>query len=102
MKRARFTAHARSELLAETAYYEALQKGLGAQFRAQVQAAAERAAAFPKSGSPAPSGTRRRLLEKFPFALVYSETDYGILVHAVAHNRRLPEYWVGRIADDDG
>lgn len=100
MKRARFTAYARTELFAEIAYYEALRVGLGAQFRREVEAVAERAAAFPESGKPGISNSRRRLLEKFPFALVYTETDYGILIHAVAHNRRLPEYWVGRIADE--
>jgi len=100
VRRARFTAHARTELLAEAAYYEALRAGLGAQFRREVEAVAGRAAAFPRSGKPGIAGTRRRLLDKFPFSLVYTEADYGILIHAVAHNRRLPEYWVGRIADE--
>ena len=97
MRLARFTVQARSELLAETSYYEARRKGLGAQFRAEVEAVAERAATFPNSGASSAGGTRRRLLAKFPFMLVYTETDYGVLVHAVAHRRRLPEYWVPRV-----
>ena len=44
MKSARFTKHARSELLAQTAYYEASQHGLGARFRKEVEAAALRCA----------------------------------------------------------
>lgn len=36
MKLARFTSEARSELLAQTAYYETIRKGLGALFRAEV------------------------------------------------------------------
>ena len=100
MKLARFTEHARAELLAETAYYETLRVGLGARFRAEVEAAAERAAAFPKSGAPSRAGTRKRLVPHFPFSVVYAETEYGILIHAVAHNRRLPEYWIGRLADE--
>ena len=37
MKLARFTREARSELLAQTAYYETIRKGLGARFRAEVE-----------------------------------------------------------------
>lgn len=100
MRRARFTEPARSEFLAEIAYYETLRAGLGARFRAEVESLAERAASFPKSGAPAAAGTRKRLVQHFPFSLVYAETDYGILIHAVAHNRRFPEYWLGRLADE--
>lgn len=101
MKRARFTEHARSEFLAEIAYYETLRRGLGARFRSEVESVAERAATFPKSGAPAAAGTRKRLVPHFPFSVIYTETDYGILIHAVAHNRRFPEYWVSRLADED-
>ena len=100
MKRARFTSYARSELLAEIAYYETLRKGLGARFRSEIEAVAERAATFPASGAPVAGSARRRLVPNFPFTLVYTETDYGILIHAVAHNRRLPEYWVARLGDE--
>lgn len=62
MKQARFTKHARAELLGQTAYYEALERGLGARFRAEVEAAAQRAAAFPLHGKPTAGGTRRRLV----------------------------------------
>ena len=100
MKRARFTEHARSEFLAQIAYYETLQSGLGARFRAEIESLAERAASFPQSAAPAAAGTRRRLMQHFPFSLVYTATNYGILIHAIAHNRRFPEYWVGRLADE--
>lgn len=97
MKQARFTEHARAEFLAEIAYYETVRIGLGASFRAQTEAAAERAAAFPKSGAPGRAGTRKQMIPRFPFSLVNTETEYGILIHAVVHHRRLPEYWVGRL-----
>lgn len=97
MKQARFTRQAKSELLAQTAYYEALQKGLGARFRAEVESAAQRAAAFPLHGKPSAGGTRRRLVMDFPFSVVYTETEYGVLIHAVADGRRLPEYWLSRL-----
>lgn len=97
MNPARFTKPARAELLAQTAYYEALEASLGARFRAAVEAAAGRAAEFPKHGKPSTAGTRRRLVSGFPFSVVYTEADFGIVIHAVADSRRLPGYWVSRL-----
>ncbi|MFN8895802.1 MAG: type II toxin-antitoxin system RelE/ParE family toxin [Betaproteobacteria bacterium] len=97
MNKARFTKYARSELLGQTAYYETIEKGLGARFRAEVEAAAQRAAAFPLHGKPSAGGTRRRLVTAFPFSVVYTEEEYGVLIHAVADTRRLPEYWLSRL-----
>jgi toxin ParE1/3/4 len=100
VNQARFTALARAEFLAEISCYENRQTGLGARFRAEVEAASELAASSPESGAPIAGVARRRLLPTFPFALVYTETDYGILVHAIAHNRRRPTYWIGRLRDE--
>lgn len=97
MSQARFTKAARSELLAQTAYYEALRTGLGARFRTEVEAAATRAAAFPEHGKPTAGGARRRLVTDFPFSVVYTQVEYGVLIHAVADDRRLPEYWLSRL-----
>ena len=97
MNQARFTKHSRSELLGQTAYYEAIEKGLGARFRSEVEAAAQRAAAFPLHGKPSAGGTRQRLVSDFPFSVVYTEEPYGVLVHAVADSRRFPEYWLSRL-----
>ena len=97
MKLARFTADAKAELLAQTAYYETMQKGLGARFRTEAEAAAARAAAFPQHGKPAPRNSRRRRVTDFKFSLVYTETDYGVLIHAVVPDYRMPEYWLDRL-----
>jgi hypothetical protein len=99
-RHARFTALARAELLAEVSYYENRRTGLGARFRAEVEAASELAAESPRSGAAVAGVARRRLLATFPFALVYTETAYGVLIHAVAHTRRRPTYWIARLRDD--
>ncbi len=41
-------------------------------------------------------GTRRFLLRRFPFAVVYREIGETIQVVAVAHGRRKPGYWKER------
>lgn len=97
MTRARFSREARSELLAQTVYYETIRRGLGARFRAEVEVPAKLAAAFPLHGKPAAGGTRRRLVVDFPFKVFYTETDYGVLIHAVAGDHQLPEYWLSRV-----
>jgi plasmid stabilization system protein ParE len=97
LKKARFTKHARSELLGQTAYYEAIEKGLGARFRSEVEATAQRAAVYPLHGKPSAGGTRRRLVTDFPFSVIYTEEEYGVLIYAVADSRRLPEYWLSRL-----
>ncbi len=41
-------------------------------------------------------GTRRYLLRRFPFAIVYREAAGGVLVVAIAHAKRRPGYWHAR------
>jgi toxin ParE1/3/4 len=100
VNRARFTKQARTELLAQTKYYETVRTGLGARFRAEVEAAAQRAAAFPMHGKPSVGDTRRRLVASFPFSLFYTAEESGVLIHAVASHRQPPDYWVGRLEAD--
>jgi plasmid stabilization system protein ParE len=43
------------------------------------------------------SNTRRFLLWRFPFSVIYSEQEGVIVVWAVAHSGRRPEYWARRL-----
>jgi toxin ParE1/3/4 len=52
----------------------------------------------PQRWATGPYQTRRFLLRKFPFILIYPERDSGdIQILAVAHTSRKPGYWKGRI-----
>ncbi len=62
-----------------------------------IEDAAARALAFPLSGTPSASYTRRVFLKGFPFSLFYRPEDSGIVIFATAHHARKPRYWVGRI-----
>jgi plasmid stabilization system protein ParE len=97
VRRARFVSIAAREFLSQVAYYEEEQPGAGAPFIAAVQQAAARALAFPLSGTPAAAGTRRVLVRDFPFSIIYRVDEDGILVFAVAHSARRPEYWRSRV-----
>ena len=97
MSRARFIAAARLEFLAEVIYYGEAEAGLGARFTAAIEETASRALAFPRSGSPSPSNTRRLMVQGFPFSLVYRPEPDGIVIFAVAHHARRPYYWRSRV-----
>jgi toxin ParE1/3/4 len=97
VKRIRFAASARRELLAEVAYYDEKEPGLGARFLVAAEEAAARALAYPLTGTPASKRTRRVFLRGFPFALVYRPDDMGIVIFALAHHARRPGYWRSRV-----
>jgi len=43
------------------------------------------------------NNTKRFLLWRFPFSIIYSEQESVITVWAVAHGSRRPEYWAPRL-----
>ncbi len=99
MKHARFIAPARREFLAEVAYYNDREPGLGARFAAAVEEATVRAVVFPLAGSPASKSTLRVFVKDFPFALVYRSDANGVVIFALAHHSRHPEYWHPRVRE---
>jgi plasmid stabilization system protein ParE len=42
-------------------------------------------------------GTRKFVLQRFPFSLFYSADQNEIVVVAVAHQKRRPGYWSSRV-----
>lgn len=43
------------------------------------------------------SGTRCMVMRRFPFPIVFRDTDTGLEIIAVAHGRRRPGYWRDRM-----
>ena len=93
MKQVRFLDEVREELLAQVAYYEERQEGLGEQFRLAVKAATALAAIHPKLGSPWKLRTRRVFPKGFPFSVVYRIEPNELVVFAIAHFSLRPTYW---------
>lgn len=100
MNRARFVDAARLEFIAEVAYYSEARNGLGTRFTAAVEDATARAVAYPLIGTPCVSGTHRVIVKGFPFSLFYRPEKEGIVIFALSHHARRPNYWVGRINID--
>lgn len=91
-----FTRIARRELEDAVRYYELEYSGLGRRFKEEVRKAALRITEYPKAWSIERGEVRKCLLHKFPYKLMYSVEEDHILVIAVAHQHRKPDYWVGR------
>ena len=87
---------AENEIGQAARFYEGRVPGLGKDFIAEVAHCFGRMQDFPQLGSADPEGFRRTFLRRFPYAVVYELVPLGILVLAVAHQRRRPGYWRGR------
>ena len=62
-------------------------------FRTEVLDAIDRAGASPLGRAADPLGIRRRVVHRFPYSVVYEVTENTVTILAVAHHRRLPDYW---------
>ncbi len=89
-----FSAIAKQELIDAANYYELEYASLGRRFKQEVKKAAMRIAAYPKAWSVERGEIRKCLLHKFPYKLLYSIENDHILVLAVAHQHRKPDYWM--------
>ena len=65
-------------------------------FIEEMQGAAQAISAAPLRHAAYLHGTRRYLLKKYPYLVVFRVTETAIRVLAVAHGRRRPGYWRGR------
>jgi len=92
----RYHQAAEDELLREIGYLEIQAIGLGRRFFAEVQRAESLIERFPESAPEIAPGIRKRLLRKFRYSLIYSIEKDSLLVLAVAHHSRRPDYWVRR------
>jgi plasmid stabilization system protein ParE len=93
----RFLEVAQLELDEAISYYNQQAPGLGDAFLIQAVAAIERIQRFPKAWHPMGEQLRRCRLSRFPYALIYACSTDEILIVAVGHLHREPEYWRDRL-----
>ncbi|MDR3456806.1 MAG: type II toxin-antitoxin system RelE/ParE family toxin [Verrucomicrobiae bacterium] len=97
MKPVEFHPNATAELDAAVGYYEQCAPGLGIDLRKDVETAVQKIQAAPLRCSPYTKRTRRFLIRRFSYLVVFLELADKILIVAVAHGKRHPGYWHDRI-----
>jgi toxin ParE1/3/4 len=97
MKPVEFHSEAQAELDEAVGYYESKVPGLGIDLREDVEAATKKIQASPMRFQTFSKRTRRFLLTRFPYQIVFMELSSKILILAVSHGKRRPGYWHGRL-----
>ena len=94
----RLDADASAEFAEAVQWYEARRRGLGRELFEAVVESVERLQANPEMGTSisADGLTRRLLVARFPYQIVYRLARAEIIVVALAHTKRRPGYWKHR------
>jgi toxin ParE1/3/4 len=87
---------AQADIRRAALFYEGEARSLGTEFTAEVEHALSRVADSPDIGSPMRRGARKLLVRRFPYSIIYRVLSDHVLVLAVGHHRRHPDFWLGR------
>ena len=93
----KFLQPARYEFREAVRFYEQQQSGLGKEFRDEVIATIERIQRFPSGFQLLTDNIRRCQTRKFPYGVIYISKNNEIIIIALAHLHREPDYWESRV-----
>ena len=96
-KQFRFHPEAREEFRAAVRWYRERNFTVSVDFRQLVSATVREIAEAPHRWPVYLHGTRRFVLQRFPFSVVYLDDPDVVTIIAVAHAKRKPGYWKGRL-----
>lgn len=97
MKTVRFLRPAEIEMLDAARYYDLQASGLGDDFLDKIDSALQDIAAHPERWPVIRFNIRRRLIHRFPYSLLYRVDPDEVVVLAIMHLRRHPDYWLNRL-----
>jgi plasmid stabilization system protein ParE len=84
------------ELTEAIEFYGQRSKLASSDFAAEVKKVFVRLKKFPKSGNELLPGYRRSLVHSFPYSVIYRIDNEELMVTAIAHQSRRPNYWENR------
>lgn len=91
-----FLPEAKCDAEEATRYYESRVPGLGARFRAEVESVCAAIVRQPLLWSERSGGYRRVNIPGFPYYVAYFIRTERIVVTAIGHAGRHPDYWKRR------
>lgn len=92
----RLHPEARAELREARGWYFERSPLSATAFAHAVDNAVSKIAEAPTRYPMAEHGTRKFVLDRFPFTIFYRPDEVGIVIVAVAHQKRRPGYWSNR------
>jgi len=92
-----FLEPAENELKEAISYYNEQNEGLGFEFALEVQKTIERISQYPDAWTELSKRTRRCRCNRFPYGIIYYLKDDLIIIVAIMHFKRKPDYWKNRI-----
>ena len=84
---------ARRGMLRAARWYDRRSSGLGNKLLDEIRSSFLAILEFPEAFPPIDESYRRKLLEVFPYALIYRVDGKTITIVAVANFKRRPGYW---------
>ena len=87
----------REDALAGYGWYLERSQRVADGFLAEVERGLRLIAADPESWPPHVLGARRCVLRKYPYSIVYKAGGDSIVIYALVHAKRRPDYWKGRL-----
>lgn len=97
MKPVRFLSISKQEMINSAIFYETQARGLGNDFLDKIDNAVDDVSKNPDRWPIINKNIRRRLVQRFPYCILYRIDSEEIVILAVMHLRRRPDYWVERI-----
>jgi len=95
--RVRYLAVAQAEIADAAEYYAAVSPELGTAFKKELRQLMRLVATMPTAWPPSGEGTRKCLMSRFPYLVIYAPLADELLVLAVGHQHRQPGYWRERL-----
>jgi len=93
----RFHPEAKDDFRDAIRWYRARSTIASVEFRKTVSGAIRNVVQAPQHWPKYLHGTRRFVLQRFPFSVIYLDDPDQITIIAVAHGKRRPGYWKHRL-----
>ncbi len=93
----RFLSPAEHEMLEAALFYENQAVHLGIDFLERVRTVVSRIAENPSRYPIIRLSIRRSLVARFPYCILYKIDSDEVVIVAVMHLKRHPNYWIGRL-----
>ena len=100
LRKIEYHPSAKLEIQESARWYDRRVAGLGLEFLLEVKSAESKIQENPYTWPKYEAETKRFLLKRFPYSIIYLVTEERIQIIAVAHYKRKPGYWKKRTKDN--